>query len=109
MFTIINSLAFTTFLVFVVVQALRSMREFRPCQDRTGLRTTHPELLDEHGNITKEELAGKLYDSLRNKIMSLPDNITIYPAHGAGSACGKNMMSITYDTLFNQKKSKLCT
>ena len=55
-FTIINLLAFATFLVFVVVQALRSMREFKSCQDRTGLRTTHPELLDEHGNITKEEL-----------------------------------------------------
>jgi len=63
-----------------------------------------PDLAQENLNITKEELAGKLYDSLRNKIMSLPDNITIYPAHGAGSACGKNMMSITYDTLLNQKK-----
>ena len=56
MFSIINSLAFTAFLAFVVVQALRSMREIRPCQDRTGLRTTHPELLDENGNITTEEL-----------------------------------------------------
>lgn len=56
MFTILNSLAFTIFLVFVVTQALRSMREFKNCKDRTGLRTTHPEILDENGNITKEEL-----------------------------------------------------
>jgi len=63
-----------------------------------------PDLAQENLNITKEELAGKLFDSLRNKIMCLPDNITIYPAHGAGSACGKNMMSITFDSLLNQKK-----
>lgn len=63
-----------------------------------------PDLAQENLNITKEELAGKLFDSLRNKIMCLPDNIIIYPAHGAGSACGKNMMSITSDSLLNQKK-----
>jgi len=55
--------------------------------------------------ITKEELAGKLYDSLRNKIMILEDNVIIYPAHGAGSACGKNMSDDTFSTLGEQKKS----
>lgn len=56
-------------------------------------------------NLTKEDLAGHLYDSLRNKIMSLPNDVVIYPAHGAGSACGKNMSKETYDTLENQKKT----
>ena len=55
-------------------------------------------------NLTTEDLAAHLYDSLRNKIMPLPDHVTIYPAHGAGSACGKNMSKETYDTLGNQKK-----
>ncbi len=54
--------------------------------------------------LTQEDLAGMLYDSLRNKIMSLPDDIIVYPAHGAGSACGKNMSKETFDTLGNQKK-----
>ncbi|MBL6603661.1 MAG: MBL fold metallo-hydrolase [Bacteroidetes bacterium] len=63
-----------------------------------------PDLAQANLKLTKEQLAGKLYDSLRTKIMSLPDNITVYPAHGAGSACGKNMMKITSDTLANQKK-----
>ncbi len=54
--------------------------------------------------LTAEDLASYLYDSLRNKIMPLPDDIIIYPNHGAGSACGKNMSSETYDTLGNQKK-----
>ena len=57
------------------------------------------------GSLTKEDLAGWLYDSLRNKIMPLPDNVLVYPAHGAGSACGKNMSSETWDTLGNQKKT----
>ena len=56
MFSIINFACFTAFLAFVVVQALRSMKRSRICQDRTGLKTTHPELLDENGNITQEEL-----------------------------------------------------
>ena len=56
-------------------------------------------------DITKEDLAGKLYDSLRNKIMILEDNVIIYPAHGAGSACGKNMSDDTFSTLGEQKKS----
>lgn len=56
-------------------------------------------------DLTQEDLAGMLYDSLRNKIMPLPDDIIIYPAHGAGSACGKNMSNETVDTLGNQKKT----
>lgn len=55
-------------------------------------------------DLTQEDLAGMLYDSLRNKIMTLPDYVIVYPAHGAGSACGKNMSKETYDTLGNQKK-----
>ena len=54
-------------------------------------------------DLTQADLAGHLYDSLRNKIMTLPDDIIIYPNHGAGSACGKNMSSETFDTLGNQK------
>ena len=63
-----------------------------------------PDLAQANLKLTKEQLAGKLYDSLRNKIMNLADDIIVYPAHGAGSACGKNMMKITSDTLANQKK-----
>ena len=55
-------------------------------------------------SFTKFELAEMLFKSLRNKIMPLNDEIVIYPGHGAGSACGKNMMNITRDTLKNQKK-----
>jgi hydroxyacylglutathione hydrolase len=55
-------------------------------------------------DLTIEQLAGHLYDSLRNKIMPLPDDIIVYPGHGAGSACGKNMSKETTDTLGNQKK-----
>jgi glyoxylase-like metal-dependent hydrolase (beta-lactamase superfamily II)/rhodanese-related sulfurtransferase len=54
--------------------------------------------------LTQEKLAGYLYDSLRNKIMPLDDNLIVYPSHGAGSACGKNMSKETTDTLGNQKK-----
>ncbi|WP_417363496.1 MBL fold metallo-hydrolase [Galbibacter sp.] len=56
-------------------------------------------------DITKEDLAGMLYDSLHDKIMPLEDDLLIYPAHGAGSACGKNMSKDTVDTLGNQKKT----
>ncbi|MEP2024696.1 MBL fold metallo-hydrolase, partial [Reichenbachiella sp.] len=56
-------------------------------------------------DLTEEDLAGFLFDSLRNKIMTLPDHVVVYPAHGAGSACGKNMSSETWDTLGNQKKT----
>ena len=62
-----------------------------------------PDLAQKAGVITKEELAGALYDSLRNKIMALADDIIVYPAHGAGSACGKNMSNETTDTLGHQK------
>ncbi|RFZ82678.1 MBL fold metallo-hydrolase [Mucilaginibacter terrenus] len=63
-----------------------------------------PDLAQKAAHLTQEELAGTLYDSLRNKIMPLNDDIIIYPAHGAGSACGKNMSRETTDTLGNQKK-----
>lgn len=56
-------------------------------------------------DLTTTDLAAHLYDSLRTKIMTLPDEIIIYPAHGAGSACGKNMSKETFDTLGNQKKT----
>jgi rhodanese-related sulfurtransferase len=63
-----------------------------------------PDLAQKSTNITQEELAGILYDSLRNTIMPLADDVIVYPAHGAGSACGKNMMTETVDTLGNQKQ-----
>ncbi len=63
-----------------------------------------PDLAQKAADITQEELAGILFDSLRNKIMPLANDIIVYPAHGAGSACGKNMMKETVDTLGNQKK-----
>ena len=64
-----------------------------------------PDLAQKAGSITKEDLAGWLYDSLRNKIMTLPDDVIVYPAHGAGSACGKNMSDDTWDTLGHQKET----
>ncbi len=63
-----------------------------------------PDLAQKAASMTQEELAGMLYESLTTKIMPLPDSLTVYPAHGAGSACGKNMMKETVDTLGNQKK-----
>lgn len=63
-----------------------------------------PDLAQKAANLTQEELAGLLYESLYNNILPLPDDVTVYPAHGAGSACGKNMMKETVDTLGNQKK-----
>ena len=59
--------------------------------------------LAQKSDLTMNDLAGYLFDSLRTKIMTLPDNVTVYPAHGAGSACGKNMSKETTDTLGNQK------
>ena len=59
--------------------------------------------LAQNGSLTMEDLAGHLYDSLQNKIMPLADDIIVYPAHGAGSACGKNMSKERSDTLGNQK------
>jgi glyoxylase-like metal-dependent hydrolase (beta-lactamase superfamily II)/rhodanese-related sulfurtransferase len=63
-----------------------------------------PDLAQKAAHMTQEELAGLLYDSLRTKILTLADDVIVYPAHGAGSACGKNMMKETVDTLGNQKK-----
>ena len=56
-------------------------------------------------DLTQEDLAGMLYDSLRNRIMTLPDSITVYPGHGAGSSCGKNMSKETVGTLGEQKQT----
>jgi len=56
-------------------------------------------------DLTQDKLAGYLFDSLRNKIMPLSDDLIVYPNHGAGSACGKNMSKETTDTLGNQKKT----
>ncbi len=55
-------------------------------------------------DLTQEKLAAHLFDSLRNRIMPLNDDLIVYPNHGAGSACGKNMSKETTDTLGNQKK-----
>lgn len=63
-----------------------------------------PDLAQKAAHMTQEQLAGLLFDSLRTKIMPLADEVIVYPAHGAGSACGKNMMKETVDTLGNQKK-----
>lgn len=63
-----------------------------------------PDLAQKAGSITMEDLAGHLYDSLHTKIMTLPDDVIVYPAHGAGSACGKNMSKETSDTLGHQKQ-----
>jgi len=62
-----------------------------------------PDLAIKNG-LTKKDLAAMLYDSLRNKIMQLEDEVIVYPAHGAGSACGKNMSKETFDTLGHQKE-----
>ncbi|HZY80679.1 MAG TPA: MBL fold metallo-hydrolase [Cyclobacteriaceae bacterium] len=61
-----------------------------------------PDLLD--GFMSREELAGMLYESLNNKIKTLPDNVIVYPAHGPGSACGKNIGKETFSTIGEQKK-----
>lgn len=63
-----------------------------------------PDLAQKMGILTERDLAGFLFESLRTKIMPLADDVIVYPAHGAGSACGKNMMKETVDTLGNQKK-----
>jgi glyoxylase-like metal-dependent hydrolase (beta-lactamase superfamily II)/rhodanese-related sulfurtransferase len=63
-----------------------------------------PDLAQKAADMTQEQLAGLLYESLMTKIMPLADDVTVYPAHGAGSACGKNMMKETVDSLGNQKK-----
>ena len=63
-----------------------------------------PDVAQRYMGVSKEELAGILYDSVNDKIKPLPNDILVYPGHGAGSACGKNMMKQTVDTLDNQKK-----
>jgi len=63
-----------------------------------------PDLAQKAANMTKEQLASTLYYSLRNKIMPLPDDVIVYPGHGAGSACGKNMSKETVSTIGQQKK-----
>ncbi|TYB77280.1 MBL fold metallo-hydrolase [Bizionia saleffrena] len=63
-----------------------------------------PDLAQKAASMTMEDLAGLSFDSLREKIMPLADDVTVYPGHGAGSACGKNMMKETVDTLGNQKQ-----
>ena len=62
-----------------------------------------PDLAQKSAHMTQEQLAGTLYNSLRTKIMTLPDDVIVYPAHGAGSACGKNMSKETVGTIGNQK------
>ncbi|MDO6674269.1 rhodanese-like domain-containing protein [Tenacibaculum sp. 1_MG-2023] len=64
-----------------------------------------PDLAQKAANLTQEELAGLLYDSLRTKIMTLEDDVIVYPAHGAGSACGKNLSKETIGTIGDQKKT----
>jgi len=64
-----------------------------------------PDLSQNGSDLTQEILAGWLFDSLRHKIMPLPDDVLVYPAHGAGSACGKNMSLETWSTLGDQKKT----
>jgi hydroxyacylglutathione hydrolase len=61
-----------------------------------------PDLLD--GKMSSEELASMLFDSLNNKIKTLPDEVIVYPAHGAGSSCGKNIGKETFSTIGEQKK-----
>ncbi|MBK8922664.1 MAG: MBL fold metallo-hydrolase [Saprospirales bacterium] len=64
-----------------------------------------PDLAQKAAHMTQEQLAETLFDSLRNKVMTLPDEVIVYPAHGAGSACGKNMSKETFDTLGHQKET----
>ena len=64
-----------------------------------------PDLAQKGKELTQEDLAGYLYDSIHNKILPLGDDVIVYPAHGAGSACGKKMQKETVDTLGNQKKT----
>lgn len=62
-----------------------------------------PDLLD--GKMTKEELASLMYDSLQKKIKTLPDDVIVYPAHGPGSSCGKNIGKDTWSTIGDQRKN----
>jgi glyoxylase-like metal-dependent hydrolase (beta-lactamase superfamily II)/rhodanese-related sulfurtransferase len=62
-----------------------------------------PDLAQKAAHMTQEQLAGLLFHSLRDKIMTLADDVIVYPAHGAGSACGKNMSKETVGTIGDQK------
>jgi hydroxyacylglutathione hydrolase len=64
-----------------------------------------PDLAQKAAHMTQDQLAGLLYDSLRTKVMTLPDEVLVYPAHGAGSACGKHMSKETVSTICEQKKT----
>ena len=64
-----------------------------------------PDLAQKSADMTKEDLAGMLYESIRTKLLPLEDDLIVYPAHGAGSACGKNMSKETFSTLGEQKKT----
>ena len=64
-----------------------------------------PDLAQKSASMTMDELAGMLFHSLRQKIMTLPDDVIVYPAHGAGSACGKNLSKETVSTIGEQKKN----
>ena len=64
-----------------------------------------PDLAQKAAHMTKEQLAGILFDSLRNKVMTLSDDVVVYPAHGAGSACGKNLSNETVGTIGGQKQT----
>ncbi|MBU3743044.1 MAG: MBL fold metallo-hydrolase [Sediminibacterium sp.] len=64
-----------------------------------------PDLAQKENEITMDDLAGMLYDSLQNKIMPLADDVIVYPAHGAGSSCGKNLGPESFSTIGEQKKS----
>lgn len=64
-----------------------------------------PDLAQKGNEITTEDLAGMLYQSLNEKIATLPDHVVVYPAHGAGSSCGKNLGPETYSTIGEQKQS----
>jgi hydroxyacylglutathione hydrolase len=67
-----------------------------------------PDLAQKAANMTKEDLAGLLYDSLNNKIMPLADDVIVYPAHGAGSACGKKHDERDGGYTWKSKKNELC-
>ena len=67
-----------------------------------------PDLAQKTGSNTEEDLAGFLFDSLRTKIMPLADDVIVYPAHGAGSSCGKKLSKETVDTFRQPKANKLC-
>jgi len=64
-----------------------------------------PDLAQKAADMTQEQLAGILFESLRSKIMTLPDDVIVYPAHGAGSACGKNLSKETVGSIGQQKET----